>query len=1196
MYSYDGARFQRFDSRDGLPSNGIYALLPTPEGLWVGTAEGLVRLDHGRATNEGVSLVAAEATNALTTGPDGTLWVATDSGLFHQVGTQLALAAGWPGGSSNAVWIDKDGFVIASRGLGVVTRDRAGRWTSREQELGLGRARIRSIVRTADHTVWLRSAEDTWECDRTVTTCTDVSSQLPDVGETSDMFVDHDGLLWAATRRGLAHRTAPGHWELLGSDQGLPARSVLTAFEDREGSLWIAAGELYQLLGRGLWRGYTASHGFPADSAWTVMRDNTGLLWVGTNRGLLYAHGDRWATVSGTEPYQLLTVVDAGAVLYAAGNAPGVMVIDRATQTLMAVITDAVLGTDGIISMAYDKDTLWLATANLGLVRMTTHAGRHTWRREEITGGDAREHFHQVMFDRGGRLWAAGWQGLAVLDGGRWQRFMPADGLASKHVQYLAERRSGELCVAYSEPYGVTCFRPGGGASAIKLEHLRHITTLVGLTSDKIYLLGEDQAGRLYAGMGNGLDIIGDTTIEHFSTATGLVGDDCAARAFWSDPTGDVMIGTTRGLARFSARRYQGPLQPIAPVVLEVKFDDARQRLTGRLEAPASGTADVTLRFATPAFANRTRLEQQTRLLPMEHDFRTASGDEARYAQLPHGDYTFEIRSRFPPGEYGPVTRVALSIRPAWWQTTLIRVLAVLVLLAIIARLIAWRARVISRRGAARIIARSQASFRALIEESPDAVFVHRDGLLVYANARTSTYLGYANAELVGMTLAALVSPEERAGFSQDSQKLMTTGRSPAVREVRMLRKDGSVIFVEISALEVEFAGSPAQLSIARDCTDRKGLEARLMASDRMASVGTLAAGIAHEINNPLAYLKANLEVISDELEHASASVSLRSAVVDALDGATRVQDIIKGVRTFSRVEDEQRQPIEIRRAVQLALRMTAAELRHRCRVVESYGPVPKVLGSESRLGQVFMNLLVNAAQAMPTGAIDTSEIRITTSTDPRGDAVIEIRDSGCGMAPDVVKRAFEPFFTTKDVGKGTGLGLSICHGIIHSLGGTIVAESRLGVGTMLRITLPAAAPTPERMPSTRIEALAASRLTVLVIDDDVKLLASIGRTLKKEHEVSLASSPTDALALLEQGQRFDVILCDLMMPEITGMELHDTLEARIPEQARQMLFMTGGTFTEEAAKFLERLSTRWLEKPFETAELRRRIHAIARA
>jgi PAS domain S-box-containing protein len=1193
LYSYDGARFQRFDTHDGLPSNGIYVLLPTAKGLWVGTAKGLVHLDQGRATNEGVSVVGQEGINALAIGPDGTLWVATDSGLFHQVGKELALADGWPGGSSNAVWVDKDGFVIASRGLGVATQDTAGRWTTREQTIGLGRARIRGIARTADRIVWLRSSQHTWECNQTVTTCTDVSLQLPDIGESSEMFVDRGGLLWAATRRGLAHRRGPGEWEILGSEQGLPARSVMTAFEDREGSMWIAAGELYQLLGRGLWRGYTASDGFPADSAWTVARDRAGGLWVGTNRGLLYSRGDAWETVSGTEPYNLRAVVDAGAVLYVAGTAPGVMVIDRATHTLTAVITDAVLGTDGIISMAYDQGTLWMATSNLGLVRMTEHAGRRTWRREEVPGGDAREHFHQLMFDRGGRLWAAGWHGLAVLDDGHWQRFTQADGLANTQVQYIVERRSGELCVAYAEPYGVTCFRRGASA----LEQLRHITKLVGLTSDKIYLLGEDQAARLYVGMGNGLDIISDeTTVEHFSTATGLVGDDCAARAFWSDPGGDVMIGTTRGLARFSARRYEGPLRPIAPVVLQLALDDERQRLTDRLEAPGRGSADVAIRFATPVFANRTRLEQQIRLLPMEHDFRSTSGDEARYAQLPHGDYTFELRSRFATGEYGPVTRVAFSIRPAWWQTTLVRVLALLALLAILARLIAWRARVISRRGAARIIARSQASFHALIEESPDAVFVHRDGTLVYANARTSTYLGYSNAELTKMTLLALVSPEERTGFSPSSQKLMTTGRSPAVREVRMLRKDGSTIFVEISALEVDFAGSPAQLSIARDCTQRKALEARVMVSDRMASIGTLAAGIAHEINNPLAYLKANLETIADELEHAPASELLRGAVVDALDGATRVQNIVQGVKTFSRVEDEARQPIEIRRAVQVALRMTAAELRHCCRVVENYGPVPTVLGSESRLGQVFMNLLVNAAQAMPTGAMNANEIRISTSTDARGDAVIEIRDSGCGMSPDVLKRAFEPFFTTKGVGKGTGLGLAICHGIIHSLGGTIVAESTLTVGTTLRITLPAAPVAPARVPSTRVEVIASSRLRVLVIDDDVKLLASIGRILTKEHEVSLANSPAEAMALLEPGERFDVILCDLMMPELTGMDLYETLETLIPDQARQMLFMTGGTFTEQAAKFLERSSIRWLEKPFETAELRRRIQAIARA
>ncbi|MDB4961347.1 MAG: Sensor protein [Myxococcales bacterium] len=1198
LYSYDGHRFERLDVTAGLPSNEILSVLPSARGLWVGTARGLAIVEHGRVQAFGpASGAPMDQIHALALAPDGRLWAATDVGLFHQAGDRFVLASGWRG-ASFAVWVGADGRVVAGQGRNVATADAtaatSGRWTEHGSAEGFDRDRIEAIAETGDGLLWVRSAHHLWSCARDLTGCIERSSELPDVSEVGRLLVDRDGTLWVATRRGLAHRIDAGRWEVIGSEQGLHARSVINAFEDREGSLWFGADQLYQLLGRGLWRSYTSHNDLPADTVWTMMRDRAGALWVGSNHGVVEAFGDSWRTFPGTEPYNVETLVEAGDVLYAAGTDSRVMRLDRTTRTMTVIGPGPELEGNAIVSMVFDRGTLWLATYNAGLLAMTETAGRRTWARVTLPGGDGHEDVGQLVLDRGGRLWAATSVGLAVLDGGRWQRFTATDGLAATETAYLVERRSGEMCVTYTESFGITCFRYTHG----RLAQLRQLTQATGLTNNKIYMLGEDRDGRLYAGMGIGVDVIAGTSIEHVSSASGLVGDDCAARAFWADPSGDVLIGTTRGLARFSAGSYTGPPAPIAPVVRSIALGGVVST-TGELPvARDTGTTSFVVRFAVPAFASGGGVERQVRLLPLEREWRTTQSDEARYAQLPHGSYTLELRARIIPGGFGPVTRVAVTIPPDWWQTTWFRALLAVGLLLVTGGVIAWGARRMTRRAAQRIVQRSEASFRALIEESPDAVFVVRDGIVVYVNAKTISALGYGGApEILGRNVLVLLDPSEHAMAAERMARMVTTGEPAIPREVRMVRKDGSLIHAEISALQVEFAGTPALLAIARDCTERKALEARLMTADRMASIGTLAAGIAHEVNNPLAYVKSNLAAISDELAEAPRSESIRSALADAIDGATRVENIVRGLRTFSRLERDRRDPVKVERALELALRMTANDRRHRCKTIERYGAVPAVLGDEAKLGQVFINLLVNAAHAIPDGHADDHAITITTRTDGQGRAVIEIADTGCGMTPEIQKRVFEPFFTTKDIGQGTGLGLSICHGIVESLGGELAVESTPGAGSTFRVVLPGTSLRPATAPPepALTENQPRSELRrLLVIDDDARLLASVGRMLGKHFDVTLASCGEDALAKLEQGQRYDVILSDLMMPGFTGMDLHERLASELPDQARRMLFMTGGAFTTEAQQFLARPSIPSIEKPFEIAELRRLVEQIA--
>jgi len=276
-------------------------------------------------------------------------------------------------------------------------------------------------------------------------------------------------------------------------------------------------------------------------------------------------------------------------------------------------------------------------------------------------------------------------------------------------------------------------------------------------------------------------------------------------------------------------------------------------------------------------------------------------------------------------------------------------------------------------------------------------------------------------------------------------------------------------------------------------------------------------------------------------------------------------------------------------------LRMAWNELRHRARVVKAYGNVPPVEGNESRLGQVFLNLIINAAQAIPPGNYEANQIRVATALDPKLGVIVTIGDTGGGIPEDVRPRLFTPFFTTKPVGVGTGLGLAISHRIIAQFNGSLTYESEVGKGTEFKVTLPVAGATRPPATSGNIPVAAARRGSILVIDDEEPLAMAVRRFLSNEHDVTVVHSARAALDLLRDGNRYDVILCDLMMPQVTGMELHAELLEMDAPQASKIVFVTGGAFTSGAREFLDRVPNRRLEKPFDLGRLRSLVNQLVR-
>ncbi|MDP1824592.1 MAG: ATP-binding protein [Archangium sp.] len=493
-------------------------------------------------------------------------------------------------------------------------------------------------------------------------------------------------------------------------------------------------------------------------------------------------------------------------------------------------------------------------------------------------------------------------------------------------------------------------------------------------------------------------------------------------------------------------------------------------------------------------------------------------------------------------------------------------------------------------RAAQEALRNSEENFRALIEQLPDQVWVHRHGRVIYVNLNTLRTLGYASEDLIGRELIDLVVPEDRPGVAARIAAGCAIGETLPRYEVRLLRRDGAAVTFEISPRGVLFDGVPATLKVAHDVTHRKELEAQLVVADRMASLGMLAAGVAHEINNPLAWVIANLNFVAEELAEVKdrpVGAACGEALSEAMDGAQRVRGIVRDLKAFSRSEDGQRGPVDLHRLLDSTANMAANEIRHSARLVKDYSLAPLVVeGNESRLSQVFLNLLVNAAQAIPEGAADMNEIRLTTRREPDGRVLAEVRDTGPGMSPQVLARMFTPFFTTKPRGIGTGLGLSICHKIVGAHGGEIRVVSEEGKGSAFRVWLPAAAAQPEVAQPLRLAASGAQRGRVLVIDDEPLLRSALQRVLSRHHEVIAVGGGLEAMDLLATDQHFDVILCDLMMPQVSGAQFFEQLSVAHPELAPRVVFVSGGAFTDSARKFLDETPNLRLDKPFDVSQI----------
>ena len=492
------------------------------------------------------------------------------------------------------------------------------------------------------------------------------------------------------------------------------------------------------------------------------------------------------------------------------------------------------------------------------------------------------------------------------------------------------------------------------------------------------------------------------------------------------------------------------------------------------------------------------------------------------------------------------------------------------------------------------------------------------DGTVLASNARASAFLDCqfdARHRRYRHCLPTRLFAADREPLDPSASpwwRALRDGVAPPTSTVGLERPDGSlawvligvapeagpggvgsalVTFVDVtSTKEASDALSDADRRLRRTISSVTNLQDQLARSEHMASLGLMAAGVAHEINNPLSYILSNLSFAAERAIDQESRLALR----EALEGAGRVRDIVRDLKTLSRMESEEDlKAVDVRNAVDAALKLGFDDVRHRARLQRHFSEVPHVLGNETRLVQVMLNLVTNAAQSITKGSPDDNQITVEVKlAETEGEVEIVVTDTGVGISEAHLPKVFEPFFTTKPAGEGTGLGLSICHRLIHAMGGRIQVTSEEGRGSRFSVFLSIAPSGEESEPlPSEVSPASSRRLRLLIIDDEVLVARAVRRVFDKEFRVEIALDGSSALEKLRKVD-YDVVLCDVMLPGISGLDVYRQVRSENEPLAQRFVFATGGLFSQELSESVRRLSNMIVEKPFDPAELRRVILA----
>ena len=369
----------------------------------------------------------------------------------------------------------------------------------------------------------------------------------------------------------------------------------------------------------------------------------------------------------------------------------------------------------------------------------------------------------------------------------------------------------------------------------------------------------------------------------------------------------------------------------------------------------------------------------------------------------------------------------------------------------------------------------------------------------------------------------------------------------------------------------------------------------QLLHSERLASAGQLAAGVAHEVNNPLSVILSNLQFLLDRVRQGElelgANLGTEDLISESIEGVRRIASTVDHLRDFARGERSESADLDLNDIVRTAANIVDGQIRYCARLELELSDVPPVRGDHGKLVQLVTNLLLNAAQSFDEGQQARNRIRVRTREEA-GAVRLTIRDNGSGMTSSERERAFEPFYTTKAERSATGLGLSVSADIVRRHGGQITVKSREGIGSRFDVVLPAVAPSTRGSAS---EVRTQFRARILLVDDDAAVLRALGRVLSRKNDVVAVDGGAAAIELLRKDAHFDAIVCDVMMPDVDGAAVFDAMSEIAPGLRRRTIFCTGGEFTARAKSFLAGTENTVLHKPVSAEALASAIADVLR-
>jgi two-component system NtrC family sensor kinase len=475
-------------------------------------------------------------------------------------------------------------------------------------------------------------------------------------------------------------------------------------------------------------------------------------------------------------------------------------------------------------------------------------------------------------------------------------------------------------------------------------------------------------------------------------------------------------------------------------------------------------------------------------------------------------------------------------------------------------------------------LARSEARYRNLFESASDAIVtLDANGRFTTVNHAAEVISGYTRAELVGQWFAPMLADDDlpmALGFFQKALAGET-----GLFETQFYRRDGDLRHISVTYSTPQ--KDEEVLCLIRDVTDQKMLQEQLIQSEKMSAIGQLVSGVAHELNNPLAGIAAFAQLL---LAEKRLPADQKTAAETIYTESRRASRIVQNLLTFARQHKAEKVPTVINQVLDDTIELRHYELRVRGIDLErEYDEtLPETMADAHQLQQVFLNLITNAEQAMEQ--LPRQAHRLTVRTRRGGDMIrIEVEDTGPGIPTNLVERIFNPFFTTKPPGSGTGLGLSISLGIVREHGGRIWAENAAGGGARFIIELPLVATRASGDHSSQpAVTYAGDRLRILVVDDEMSVRVALQRYLaSRGHDVEATASGLDALSRIGAG-RYDALIIDMRMPDLSGEQLYRELRAKDHEHARRVIFTTGDLVSEPMRKFLDETGRPCILKPFE--------------